>query len=195
MINYIIIAISIVVLSAYVAQLKKEKFTTKKMVIVAMFSGLSFILYMIPLVKYPQGGGITLFSMVPTMLLSILYGNIAGLTGGIIFGLLKTLNGAFIVHPAQFLLDFIFSTMALGLAGLFGYDKKYKIALGGFVAILTSVLMNIISGAVYFGQYAPKGMNVWLYSLIYNGSSLGVEGVLSIILLLILPIKRIKKNN
>lgn len=164
------------------------------MVIVSMFSGLSFILYMIPFVKYPQGGGITLFSMLPTMLLAILYGNAAGLTGGAIFGLLKLINGATVVHPAQFLLDYILSTMALGLAGSFGSDKKYKIAMGGLLAVILSVLVNIISGAVYFGQYAPKGMNVWLYSTIYNGSSAGVEGILSVVLLVILPIKRFKLN-
>ncbi|AEB75279.1 energy-coupled thiamine transporter ThiT [Clostridium botulinum] len=194
MINYIIMAISILLLFSYALQLKKEKFTTKKMVIVSMFSGLSFILYMIPFVKYPQGGGITLFSMLPTMLLAILYGNAAGLTGGAIFGLLKLINGATVVHPAQFLLDYILSTMALGLAGSFGSDKKYKIAMGGLLAVILSVLVNIISGAVYFGQYAPKGMNVWLYSTIYNGSSAGVEGILSVVLLVILPIKRFKLN-
>ncbi|KEI07176.1 energy-coupled thiamine transporter ThiT [Clostridium botulinum] len=194
MINYIIMAINILLLLIYVLQLKKEKFTTKRMVIVSMFSGLSFILYMIPFVKYPQGGGITLFSMLPTMLLAILYGNAAGLTGGAIFGLLKLINGATVVHPAQFLLDYILSTMALGLAGSFGSDKKYKIAIGGLLGVILSVLVNIISGAVYFGQYAPKGMNVWLYSTIYNGSSAGVEGILSVVLLVILPIKRFKLN-
>lgn len=194
MINHIIMGISILLLCCYVLKLKKEKFTTKKIVIVAMFSGLSFILHMIPFVKYPQGGGITVFSMLPTMLLAILYGNAAGITGGAIFGLLKLINGVIVVHPAQFLLDYILATMALGLAGSFGNDKKYKIAIGGLLAVILSVLVNVISGAVYFGQYAPKGMNVWLYSIIYNVSGNGVEGILSVILLVILPIKRLKIN-
>ncbi|AYF53497.1 energy-coupled thiamine transporter ThiT [Clostridium botulinum] len=194
MINYIIMGISVLLLCCYVLKLKKEKFTTKKIVIISMFSGLAFILHMIPFVKYPQGGGITLFSMLPTMLLAILYGNAAGLTGGAIFGLLKLINGVIVVHPAQFLLDYILATMALGLAGSFGNDKKYKIAMGGLLAVILSVLVNVISGAVYFGQYAPKGMNVWLYSIIYNVSGNGVEGILSVILLVILPIKRLKIN-
>ncbi|KEI11617.1 membrane protein [Clostridium novyi B str. ATCC 27606] len=194
MINHIIMGISILLLCCYVLKLKKEKFTTKKIVIVAMFSGLSFILHMIPFVKYPQGGGITLFSMLPTMLLAILYGNAAGITGGAILGLLKLINGVIVVHPAQFLLDYILATMALGLAGSFGNDKKYKIAIGGLLAVILSVLVNVISGAVYFGQYAPKGMNVWLYSIIYNVSGNGVEGILSVILLVIFPIKRLKIN-
>ncbi len=38
------------------------------------------------------------------MLLSLVYGRTVGVTGGLIFGLLKILNGAFIVHPVQFYL-------------------------------------------------------------------------------------------
>lgn len=108
----------------YAKDINKKKFATKEIVMIAMFSAISFILYMIQFIRYPQGGGITLFSMLPTMLLAILYGREAGLTGGLIFGLLKLLNGAYVVHPAQFLLDYILSNMALGLAGEFGREKK-----------------------------------------------------------------------
>lgn len=194
MINYSIIAISIVVLIIYILEIRKERFTTKNMVTIAMFSGLSFILYMIQFIKYPQGGGISLFSMLPTMLLSIIYGNAAGLSGGIIFGLLKLINGATIVHPAQFILDYILSTMVLGLAGIFGQDKKYKIAMGGMLAVTLSVFINVLSGVIYFGQYAPKDVNIWIYSIAYNVSSAGVEGILSVVLLVVLPIKRFILN-
>jgi len=171
----------------------KNKFNTKEMVMVAMFSAISFILYMIQFIRYPQGGGITLFSMLPTMLLAILYGRTAGVTGGLIFGLLKMLNGAYVVHPAQFLLDYILSNMALGLAGEFGREKKSDILKGCLFASSLSVLVSIISGVVYFGQYAPEGMNIVVYSCIYNISSAGVEGLLSSIMLVLLPIKRFQK--
>lgn len=168
------------------------------MITVALFSAISYVLYMIQFIKYPQGGGISLFSMLPVMLLSIFYGNSVGLTGGLIFGFLKLLNGAMVIHPAQFLLDYILSTMALGLAGSFGNDKKIKIILGSLLAVALSVSISVISGAVYFGQYAPEGMNVWVYSFVYNFTSAGVEGVLTTILIAIMPIKRflnIANNN
>ena len=190
--SLVIIIITIVMFYMYLKD-AKNKFNTKEMVMVAMFSAISFILYMIQFIRYPQGGGITLFSMLPTMLLAILYGRTAGVTGGLIFGLLKMLNGAYVVHPAQFLLDYILSNMALGLAGEFGREKKSDILKGCLFASSLSVLVSIISGVVYFGQYAPEGMNIVVYSCIYNISSAGVEGLLSSIMLVLLPIKRFQK--
>ncbi|EQK39854.1 energy-coupled thiamine transporter ThiT [Paraclostridium bifermentans] len=191
--SVVIIIISLVMLFMYAKDINKKKFSTKEIVMIAMFSAISFILYMIQFIRYPQGGGITLFSMLPTMLLAILYGREAGLTGGLIFGLLKLLNGAYVVHPAQFLLDYILSNMALGLAGEFGREKKSDMFKGCLFASSLSVLISIISGVVYFGQYAPEGMNIVLYSCIYNISSAGVEGLLSSIILVLLPIKRFQK--
>lgn len=190
--SLVIIIITIVLFYMYLKD-AKNKFNTKEMVMVAMFSAISFILYMIQFIRYPQGGGITLFSMLPTMLVAILYGRTAGVTGGLIFGLLKMLNGAYVVHPAQFLLDYILSNMALGLAGEFGREKKSDIFKGCLFASSLSVLVSIISGVVYFGQYAPEGMNIVVYSCIYNISSAGVEGLLSSIMLVLLPIKRFQK--
>lgn len=185
--------ISVISFAFYLMDLKKNKFNIKTMAIISMISALSYILYIIQFIKYPQGGGISLFSMLPIMLLSILYGRTVGVTGGLLFGVLKLLNSAFIVHPIQFIIDYLLSTMVLGLACIFGIDKKYKIICGCLVAVSLSIVLNIISGVVFFAQYAPKGMNVWLYSFIYNFSTGGVEGILSIIILMILPIKRLEK--
>lgn len=185
--------VSIIIFVLYIMDVNKNKFTTKTMVITAMMSAIAYVLYMVPLIKYPQGGGITLMSMLPIMLLSILCGRTAGLTGGILFGLCKLLNGAFIIHPVQFILDFILSTMALGLADTFGHDKKYKIICGALLATGIALFFNTLSGVLFFGQYAPEGMNILLYSFIYNGTSVGVEGVITSILLALVPIKRFLK--
>ncbi|MEG2786902.1 MAG: energy-coupled thiamine transporter ThiT [Romboutsia sp.] len=193
MINTIIILGSIAFFVYYLKGLKYTKFTTKIIVTIGMFSAISYILNMIEFIKYPQGGGISLFSMLPTMLLSVLFGNTVGITGGLVYGILKLLNDVYIIHPAQFLLDYILPTMLLGLAGTFGREKKSKIILGCLFAVALSVSMNIISGCVFFGDYAPKGMNVFVYSFIYNVSSVGVEGILSTIIIGILPLHRLTK--
>ncbi|MBC8631709.1 energy-coupled thiamine transporter ThiT [[Eubacterium] tenue] len=193
MINAIIIIGSIAFFLYYLKGLKNTKINAKIIVTIGMFSAISYILSMIEFIKYPQGGGISLFSMLPTMLLSVLCGNTIGITGGLVYGLLKLLNGAYIIHPAQFLLDYILPTMLLGLAGTFGKEKKSKIILGCLFALALSVSMNIISGCVFFGDYAPEGMNVFVYSFLYNVSSLGVEGLLSTIIISILPLNRFNK--
>ncbi|UOW68752.1 energy-coupled thiamine transporter ThiT [Paraclostridium bifermentans] len=193
MINAIIILGSIGFFIYYLKGLKNTKFTTKTVVMIGMFSAISYILSMIEFIKYPQGGGISLFSMLPTMLLSVLFGNTVGITGGLIYGVLKLLKGVYIIHPAQFLLDYILPTMLLGLAGSFGKDKKSKVILGCLFAVVLSVSMNIISGCVFFGDYAPEGMNVFVYSFLYNVSSQGVEGLLSALIIWILPLERLNR--
>ncbi|EGT3615437.1 energy-coupled thiamine transporter ThiT [Clostridium perfringens] len=191
---YLVALIEFVLLALYILDLRKHKITTKEIVMIGLNVAISYVLYIIPLVRYPQGGGITFFSMLPIMLLSLVYGRTVGVTGGLIFGLLKTLNGAFIVHPVQFFLDYILANMALGLAGTFGIDKKYKIFLGSFMAGALSTFISVVSGVVFFGQYAPPGMNLWIYSIIYNVSSAGVESFLTTIVLTLMPIRLLARR-
>ncbi|MBC5624890.1 energy-coupled thiamine transporter ThiT [Clostridium sp. NSJ-49] len=178
----------------YFLDLKKNPINTKQMVIIAMVSAISFILSLIQFIKYPQDGGISLCSMMPVMVLSLLYGRTAGLTGGIIFGLLSMLNGVYVVHPVQFLLDYILARMVLGLAGIFGNDNKVKVILGSAFAVTVSVFISFLSGVVFFGEFAPAGMGVVLYSFLYNFTTAGIEGILSIVVIALIPLERFKKQ-
>ena len=189
----VILIVSIGWFWLYLKDMKNRKLSTKEIVLIGMFSAMSYILSMIQFIKYPQGGGITLFSMLPTMLLAVLYGKEVGITAGLVFALIKLISAPTIIHPAQFLLDYILPMMVLGLAGIFGRDKKLNIFAGCILATSLSVLMYIISGVLYFAQYAPKGMNPIVYSCVYNISSAGVEGLLTSILILFIPIKRFSK--
>lgn len=193
MINVLILICSGLFFIFYLNSVKKYKFTTKTIVMIGLFSAISYMLSMVKFIQYPQGGGIGLFPMLPTLLISILYGKEVGITAGLIYGLLTLINGAFIIHPAQFLVDYILPTMLLGLAGIFGKDKKSNIVKGCFLAVGLSISMYILSGCVYFGEYAPDGMNVFVYSCIYNLSSSGIEGLITIVLISLLPMNRIKK--
>lgn len=190
----LIIAYTAIVLGLYINEVRKTTFTTKKIVVIGMFSGIAFILNMIQFVRYPQGGGIALLSMMPVMIVSLLYGKGEGLTAGLIYGGLKLLSGAYIVHPIQFILDYILANMVLGFAGSFGIQKKSNIMIGCLIASMLSVVCSILSGVVFFGEYTPSGMNVWLYSLLYNFSCVGVEGILSSIVITFMPLKRVAKE-
>ncbi|MBR2384770.1 MAG: energy-coupled thiamine transporter ThiT, partial [Clostridia bacterium] len=70
-----------------------------------MCVALSFALSYIKLFEMPQGGSVTLFSMLPIMLFSYIYGMKKGLLVGVIYGLLQAVQDPYIIHPAQFLLD------------------------------------------------------------------------------------------
>ncbi|MBQ2014814.1 MAG: energy-coupled thiamine transporter ThiT, partial [Peptococcaceae bacterium] len=111
----------------------------KTLVMIALFAAIAFVLNSIKLFTMPYGGSVSLCSMMPVMLLAVLSGNRAGLACGLVLGLLSMLNGVYIVHPAQFLLDYILPYTFLGLAGFWGYQHKGKVFLGAVIAVVLSV--------------------------------------------------------
>lgn len=186
--------ISAILIAVYIIDFKRNRMNTKEMVMASLIAAISFVLSLIQIVRYPQGGGIALFSMMPVMFFSLLYSRTAGVTAGLAFGLLSLLNGPYVIHPVQFLLDYIFPTMALGLAGTFGNDTTMKRICGPLMAVALNVFSKFLSGVVFFGAFAPENMGAVLYSLMYNGSTAGIEGVICIILLAFMPFERLKKH-
>lgn len=193
MINTIMLIICLLPIAYYLYSLKGFKLDTKTMIVIALFASCNFILGKIQFIQYPQGGGINLLSSLPILLVGLLYGPVTGMTCGLVAGLISIIGGAYVIHPAQFLLDYILPTMMLGFSGLFGSEKKSNIFIGCLIAILLKQVAHILSGCVYFGEYAPEGMNPLIYSIVYNMSGTGVEGLLSTIVLTIMPIARIRK--
>jgi thiamine transporter len=51
-------------------------------------------------------------------------------------------------------------------------------------------MVHVISGVVFFADYAPEGTPVLLYSLLYNGSYLLPEAVLVGAILYLLRVRR-----
>lgn len=194
MLNTIILGLCLVPIAYYIFKLKDFKLDTKTMVVIALFSGVHFVLSKIQFVQYPQGGGFNLLASLPILLVGVLYGPTVGMTCGLVSGLITLIGGQlFIVHPAQFLLDYILPTMLLGFSGILGSEKKGKIFLGCLIAVILKVTAHVISGCVYFGEYAPEGMNPLVYSLVYNITGEGVEALLSSIAITIMPISKIRK--
>ena len=183
----------LVPIAFYVFNLRGYKLNTKTMIVIALFAACTFILSKIQLIQYPQGGGINLLSSIPILMIGLLYGPVTGMTCGLVAGLISLIGGAYIIHPAQFLLDYILPTMLLGVSGLFGCETKKKIFLGCLIAVLLKQTAHILSGCVFFAEYAWDGWNPIAYSIVYNLSGTGVEGLLSSIVLTVLPLTKIKK--
>ncbi len=160
----------------------KAKIISEVIVAVA----LAYVLNLIVVFRMPQGGSVTAVSMVPILWLSLRRGLKIGVFGGIIFGLVDMFPQPYIVHPAQFLLDYPLAFGALGLAGLF---RGHPIV-GVVAGIFGRFVCHFISGVVFFAMYAPEGTHPAIYSAIYNGSYLTVELVFSIIVISIL----VKRN-
>ena len=61
------------------------------------------------------------------------------------------------------------------------------------MAVVLKVTVHVISGCVYFYEYAPVGWSPLIYSLVYNLTGEGIEALLSSVVITIIPIGKIMK--
>ena len=173
-----------------------KKTPVKTLVYTGVALALGTALSTIMLFRMPQGGSITPFSMLFVIVIGYFYGVRQGVLAGVVYGLLQLIVGAYVVHPVQLLLDYPLAFGALGLSGIFA-GSKFGLIKGIAVGMVGRLVMHVISGAVFFGEYAPEGTNVWLYSFWYNFTYISVEGVLTVVIVLvpavIFAIDRVKK--
>ncbi|MCT4661809.1 MAG: energy-coupled thiamine transporter ThiT [Tissierellales bacterium] len=172
---------------------KREKFDMKKISRISIFAALTMVLYFIKLVPFPQGGGCSLLSVLPIMILAVVGGTGEGVICAIIVASLKLVLAP-PYYPLQIPLDYYGAMLVIAFTPLFGVDDKFKLFLGGISAGFVSMIFSVLSGVLFFSQFAPEGMNPWLYSFIYNVSGYGVEVIASVIVLVFMPLNSIRKQ-
>ena len=175
----IVAALAIVGVVLFFITRDGKRWTTRMLANAALVIALSFILSYIRLYKMPQGGSITLASMLPIFMFAYAYGVGPGMLVGMAYGVLQFIQDAYFVHPVELLLDYPLAFAMLGLAGLAG---RFSDSWG------------IISGVIFFGMYAPEGQNVLVYSAVYNGLYLIPEAAICIVLAMIPQIRRLAKT-
>lgn len=171
-------------------RIKKLVFTTQMIVHIGIALALTVVLHALRLYHMPQGGSITFGAMVPLFLISFHYGPIVGYFAGFIYGLLNLIQDPYILHPVQVLFDYPLPYMALGVAGYF----KERYFIGVLVGICGRFLCHFISGVVFFASYAPPSVSPYWYSFIVNATYLIPELVICLIMMRILPVKRLVAN-
>lgn len=152
---------------------------------VAVMIALYVVLSQIRIFTMPQGGSVTAGSMIPLLLVGLRHGTRWGIVAGVAAGLLDYMLKPFFVHPIQVLLDYPLAFGALGLAGLAAGQKGWTAAVAGSLAIAGRFVAHLLSGVVFFAEYAGEA-NPWVYSAIYNGSYLLPEMLISAVLLVLL---------
>ena len=137
----------------------------------------------------PFGGTITV-SMLPIAYYSYRRGGLWGIGAGVVYAMLQMMLG-FYIPPANkwwavvicVILDYLLAFTVIGTAQLFAHPfKKNRLAgycIGTVSVCLIRFASSFLSGVVLWGSYAPEGMNVWIYSLVYNGSYMLPTTVLS----------------
>lgn len=144
----------------------------KKLVVSAMLIAIATVLSVIQPFQLPFGGGITLASMMPIVIIAYIYGTRWGLFSAFVYSIVqmltgvKTISAFFMPGDSQMtffaalgvcLFDYILAYTALGIGGIFKGKLKSsgtEICLGAFVALLARYVMHIISGAIFFGAWA-----------------------------------------
>ena len=147
---------------------------------IAIFAAVGLVLDQVSFKVWAQGGSVSLV-MVPIVLIAFRWGLGAGLTTGLLIGVMQTMFGAYIVHWFQGLLDYGIAFTVVGLAAIVrkpvldaaANSNKVKmtnyIIIGTVVAGFLRYAAHTTAGAVFFAEYAGD-QNAWVYSIIYNGT-------------------------
>ena len=151
----------------------------------AVMIALSTALAMIPAIQLPFGGSITVLSMLPIIMVSLILGIKWGLASSFAFSLIELLLDigkipGWGLTPtalvACIFLDYLFAFTALGLAGVFSKKSYWGACFGTVLAIVLRFFCHFISGVVIWGAYAEGTFmrtslvgHPVLYSLVYNG--------------------------
>ncbi len=162
---------------------------TQILVYGALSITLAFVLSYFKLFSLPFGGTITLLSMLPIFAYAAYFGPLYGFTAAFAFSLLQVVQGAYIVHPVQFVLDYFVAFTLLGAASFFPKNLPVGAAVAGFLRMLAST----VSGAVFFKDVGLEYgfANPWVYSLIYNFLTIGVDTILCVIVAALPPVQRL----
>jgi thiamine transporter len=157
----------------FFAASKKVPWNARMISYAALAVSMSFVLSYIRIYHMPQGGSLTLGSLLPLMLFSYMYGPLAGCVAGAAYGMLQLLQDLYVVHPIQLLLDYPLAFAAVGLTGLAGRlpwpaGVSGRLFAGVWIGGLARTFFHVVSGAIFFGMYAPEGQNPWVYSTLYN---------------------------
>lgn len=163
--------------------------TTRALVYGALCLALSFTLSYFKLFSMPYGGSVTLCSMLPLVMYASCFGPVCGFTAALGYAVLQVIQGAWIVHWAQFVLDYFVAFTCLGLASLVPGNLPLGMAVSGFARMLVST----VSGAIFFadGGLEYGIANPWVYSIAYNGLTVGLDTVICVVVALLPPIKRV----
>lgn len=184
----VIVALIAIALLIRHKESKSRKLTTKQLVFSGVALALAMVTSMIKLFNLPMGGSVTLLSMLFIVLIGYWYGPYVGLMSGAAYGLLQFVMEPIFYTVPQMLTDYPLAFGALGLSGFF-YKKKHGLIIGYIAGVFGRYVFAFLSGLIFFAAYAQgSGMSAPVYSLVYNGSYLISEAVITLIIIALPPI-------
>ncbi len=182
----ILVAIALILLLGVVALGSRSRtMKTRELVYSAIAIAIAVVLSYVKIVAMPQGGSITLFSMLFIAVIGYWFGTVQGVICGITYGLLQLALGPWVMHPVQILLDFPLAFGMLGFAGLMR-NTQNGLMKGLIIGAFGRFICHFISGVVFFASYAEgTGLGPVGYSIGYNLAYIAGEVFLTLIILMV----------
>lgn len=178
--------------------MNKTKIKTIIITECAIMITLSLILSLIPIVKLPNGGSITLGSLSPIIIFSIQYKYKWGVLCSFVYGIINLVL-SFHIPPTKeissfimvIILDYILSAISLGAVSILYSKIKY---FSIFIVMGMRYVCFVVSGILIWKDYVPLGIPICRYSLIYNALYMIPEAIITYIVSKIV-IKAISRLN
>lgn len=155
----------------------------------AIFTALATALSAIVVYVMPQGGSITLASMVPIIWLALRRGPKVGIVTAALYGCIQFAIMPYAIDPVQVLLDYPLAFGVLGLAGFF----PGRPVVGATVGVSLRFVMSFISGVIYWAPVYAPNVDPYVYSAVYNGSYMLPELAITVSVILLLQASKVLK--
>ena len=182
---------------------KRIEALTISAIMIAFAVSISAICAVMPFLNLPFGGGFTIASMLPIIVVAYMYGTKWGLLTAFVYSVLQmllgfnTVSAFFLPGDSQMmwwrailvvLIDYIVAYTSLGLGGIFRkkFEIKKALVLGSILAISLRYLAHVLSGAIFFGTWAEwfftqDGFYSWGQTILNNFSGASLSFVYSVI--------------
>ena len=177
---------------------KRTEALTVSAIMIAFAVSISAICAVMPFLNLPFGGGFTVASMLPIIIVAYMYGTKWGLITAFTYSVMQmllgfnTVSAFFMPGDSQMvwwraiivlIVDYVIAYTVLGIGGVFRekYETRKAIVLGSILAISLRYLAHIVSGAVFFGAWAEwfftqDGFPTWGEAILnaFSGDALTV---------------------
>ena len=168
----------------------------KKLTVSAVFIALATALSFIKLWTNPWGGSVTLLSMLPIVLISVIFGTPWGVFCAFVYSMVQVgvdIGGMMAwgmdarMWFGALVFDYLLAYTVIGIAGMLRKKGTWGICLGTSVALILRFLSHFISGYIFFDIWMPETFkNVAIYSVVYNGTYMLPELITTVIAVFIL---------
>ncbi len=150
---------------------RRTEALTLSAVMIAFAISISAICAALPFLNLPFGGGFTVASMLPIIIVAYMYGTKWGLLTAFVYSFMQmllgfnTVSAFFLPGDDQMiwyraiivcLIDYVIAYSVLGFGGVFRkrFGKARALCFGSILALSLRYIAHIASGAVFFGTWA-----------------------------------------